>query len=839
VLLTDDGGTTWGDTVAVFEGADIGGSTSPYDTTFDISAFAAGKSSVQVGFNYAKRATSAYGAAWRMDDVVLNADGVPLVTENFDSAWGTYGDNPPAGWTILDFSIADPWNNNDWYGYYYSTGYDQVLLTFKQFYNDDTGDADTAWVLGTTDNWSTTQPVAMYTADQGTSSSPDFPSYDITSWANNQADVKIAFKYVANNNWYWYLDNVQVEGITLLADDVMTEAINSPNMGITGYNHDVSMQVYNLGTNSATFQDSVEIEKINKATYFYENFSNPQGWTGASPPVNVAGTWAVIDSGDEASPVWNNNDWYGYYYSTWSDTIARVFYSPIELQNEWLITPSLDFTGLTDLHLTFKQFYNDIGATSSDTGWVLGTTDDWATTQTIAMYNADQGTSSNPDFPDYDISAWADGQSNVKIAFKYVGDNDWYWYLDNVEIYAVLAPTVDYISGETVTALASLESREVVYTSTWNDPDAADYTLTTWTNLVGDEDPSNDTMSVGLTVYEHYESGGPDAGYYSWDSDKDGGTGDPYSWIDITGIGTPVTWDGGSLDNQYTYGIPLGFSFTFYGNPYDRIYLSMNGYASFDTITSTSSTNYHLPSTSGQDNILALLWDDLSDESGGTVYTYTNSVDTFIVSYVNWDFDIDLDQRIDAQLILTASDNGIKYQYQEVGPVITLSHSIGIEDDPGNIGLEFVYNGTPMGNIAMSGLAITFSYNPPAIDISVNNFTDTPATGLVGVGVDPDVEFSNLGSDPADNVPVRLTISPGTYDDPQTITSLPAGAFDTVSFSTFTPSTAGVYIMTAENELADGDDANDTLSFQYTAYDAIEDFESDDGGLLADGEYPQ
>jgi hypothetical protein len=659
---------------------------------YDITAYADEEDGYQVAFRYVGN----NGLYAYVDDATLIKDATQQVYTDFNG-WGPYGDNPPTGWTILDVHgpYADPWDNDDWHQYSlsswgnfarvsyssselqnewlispsmdFSAGYDQILLDFKQYYHDDTPDTDTGWVLGTTDNWATTQTIAMYTSDQGSSSSsPDYPTYDISSWANNQSDVRLAFKYVADNDWYWYLDSVQVEAITLVTDDVLTEAINSPNIGITGYNHEISVQVYNNGTNTVTFDDSTKIELLNKSILFFENFSNPQGWTGASPPVNTAGTWAIIDSGSTPG-TWDNNDWHGYYYSSWSDTVARVYYSPVEDQNEWLITPSLDLSSAPNAHLTFKQYYDDWSSDNTDTAWVLGTSDNWSTTQTIAMYaGADQGSSSNPDYPTYDISSWAAGQSNVKIAFKYVANDDFLWYVDDVEVYTALTPTADYISGETVSSLTSLESREIVYTSTWNDPDPGDYTLTTWTNLSGDLDASNDTMSANLKVYEHFETGGPDAGNYTWDTDKDGGTGDPYSWIDITGTGTPVTWDGGSSDDQYTYGIPMGFSFTFYDVAYDRIYLSKNGYASFDSITSTSSSNYTIPSTSGQENILALLWDDLSDESGGTAYYYSNNVDTFIVTYENWDFDTDLDQRIDMQFILTAGDRGIKYQYQEV-----------------------------------------------------------------------------------------------------------------------------------------------------------------------------
>ena len=112
-----------------------------------------------------------------------------------------------------------------------------------------------------------------------------------------------------------------------------------------------------------------------------ENFSN-WGPFGDNPPSG----WGIQDFGAAA---WDNNDWHKYYYSSWSDTVARVNYSPIENQDDWLITPGANFVGATACSLSFYCYYNDLGDT--DTLFVLGSSDgvnftdvirEWATADT-------------------------------------------------------------------------------------------------------------------------------------------------------------------------------------------------------------------------------------------------------------------------------------------------------------------------------------------------------------------------------------------------------------------------------------------------------------------------
>jgi hypothetical protein len=107
VLLSDDGGTTWGDTAVVFTAypdSVYGDSTAADSQWIDISSFAAGKSSIITAFLYLKRnyEVSDSAGSWMLNDITFMGDGNILLEEDFEGSWGPYGDVPPAGWIALD-----------------------------------------------------------------------------------------------------------------------------------------------------------------------------------------------------------------------------------------------------------------------------------------------------------------------------------------------------------------------------------------------------------------------------------------------------------------------------------------------------------------------------------------------------------------------------------------------------------------------------------------------------------------------------------------------------------------------------------------------------------------
>jgi hypothetical protein len=104
VLLSDDGGNVWADTVAIFADSSFGDSLTADSQWIDISSFAAGKSSIMAAFLYLKRGYEPADSAghWLINDVTFLADGDTLAFYNFEENWGPTGDAPPVGWIALD-----------------------------------------------------------------------------------------------------------------------------------------------------------------------------------------------------------------------------------------------------------------------------------------------------------------------------------------------------------------------------------------------------------------------------------------------------------------------------------------------------------------------------------------------------------------------------------------------------------------------------------------------------------------------------------------------------------------------------------------------------------------
>jgi hypothetical protein len=191
--------------------------------------------------------------------------------------------------------------------------------------------------------------------------------------------------------------------------------------------------------------------------------------------------------------------------------------------------------------------------------------------------------------------------------------------------------------------------------------------------------------------------GGPDTYGNSWvDSDELGGP--AYSWVDISGVGTPVTI---SSDDAYVGPIDMGLSFPFYGIDYNTIYISANGLLTFGGGSSVY-LNAIIPNTSEPNNFIAPLWDDLSPQIGGTVaYYYDSANQRFIVSYSN--VPIYTNGGGTGSLTFEAilySDGKILFEYGTLngGTAGLTSSTIGIENSTGVDGLLVVYNAAYLHN---------------------------------------------------------------------------------------------------------------------------------------------
>jgi hypothetical protein len=181
--------------------------------------------------------------------------------------------------------------------------------------------------------------------------------------------------------------------------------------------------------------------------------------------------------------------------------------------------------------------------------------------------------------------------------------------------------------------------------------------------------------------------GGPDAFGYRWiDSDEPGGP--TFSWVDISTVGTAVTFS--SLDDGNAT-IPFPFNFSYYGSAYSgNINVCTNGWLSF-TSTATLYTNSAIPSTTAPLNGIFPFWDDMNLTSGGTVYYYHDAANNrFIVEYLN------VPHYSSGELytfeVIMKPDGTILFQYLTMDPALLTSATIGVQNETGTVGLQVVYN---------------------------------------------------------------------------------------------------------------------------------------------------
>ena len=197
----------------------------------------------------------------------------------------------------------------------------------------------------------------------------------------------------------------------------------------------------------------------------------------------------------------------------------------------------------------------------------------------------------------------------------------------------------------------------------------------------GENDPR-----VGDPVVEGF--GGPDVFGYRWmDSDEPGGP--TFTWNDISLTGTTITELDG--DDELSNAIPLGFDFSFYGNTYDSVRVSTNGWMSFTSTTATGSTTYsnqHLPTSSGPENLIAPFWDDLHFRSANRA-TWTSDGSSFVVQFTDVDR-YTTGSNLTFQMEVRSSGE-IYYRYFSVAGV-TNDCTVGIQNATKDDGLTVAFN---------------------------------------------------------------------------------------------------------------------------------------------------
>lgn len=187
--------------------------------------------------------------------------------------------------------------------------------------------------------------------------------------------------------------------------------------------------------------------------------------------------------------------------------------------------------------------------------------------------------------------------------------------------------------------------------------------------------------------------GGSDPFGYTWTDN----TRQPqleFTWVDIMNRGVLI---GDSGDDNRDYGFfDLGFSFPFYGNNFDSLRVSSDGWLSFSDVlpcytdTFNCSFNRHLPWLWGPYDLLSPFWDNLELNDSSSIYFYSNN-DSAIISFLNLYYHGHSGGGpYSFQAILTPTGD-ITFQYLHV-PDSLYSATVGIQNQDGTVGLGILYN---------------------------------------------------------------------------------------------------------------------------------------------------
>ncbi|MBA4147106.1 MAG: S8 family serine peptidase [Verrucomicrobia bacterium] len=203
-----------------------------------------------------------------------------------------------------------------------------------------------------------------------------------------------------------------------------------------------------------------------------------------------------------------------------------------------------------------------------------------------------------------------------------------------------------------------------------------------------------------------------------------------YNWIDPTGMTALSLSNDGVSPAQ-----SLPFSFSFYGQSYDQIYISANGLIGFENQGLSTAVNADIPNASLPNNIIAPFWDDLNPAAAGTVYVGTTGTAPnrkAVISWVGVRHVSNPPTTFTFQAVLEEGFHRILFQYQDVKPASNhqsaagKSATIGVEHSSGLVAAKYSFNGS---TLLSNGQAIQFTAT------SSGGMNVTPSTNLVSSGI--------------------------------------------------------------------------------------------------------
>jgi hypothetical protein len=187
-----------------------------------------------------------------------------------------------------------------------------------------------------------------------------------------------------------------------------------------------------------------------------------------------------------------------------------------------------------------------------------------------------------------------------------------------------------------------------------------------------------------INMFLDSSSGGTDDFGYVWtDSDKKSDL--DFSWVSLQGKDSVISQP---EDDNRNYGpIPLGFSFPFYGDTFNSLYINTNGWIGFNHLK-LGDINDSLPSPKGPFNLIGIFWDDFIVTDSSRISIFSNP-DSFIVKYEKM-ARFAIGGSYTFQGILT-KEGKITFQYLSLTGQLN-SNTVGIQNQDASRSLPIAYN---------------------------------------------------------------------------------------------------------------------------------------------------
>jgi hypothetical protein len=195
-----------------------------------------------------------------------------------------------------------------------------------------------------------------------------------------------------------------------------------------------------------------------------------------------------------------------------------------------------------------------------------------------------------------------------------------------------------------------------------------------------------------------------------------------FNWVEIRGVGTPVTL---SDDQTVVVNLPTAFGpFRFYGQNYTQVSICGNGWVGLGSTTSSAYSNTALPSTS-LPPMFCLNWDDLYPPTGGGVRYYHDEANHRFV--VQWDSVayygnrsvFEKNQVILYDTTVAAVDGNCVAVLQYLTANQTNSATVGEQDPTRAIAIQALFDNVYHRGSApiVAGRAIKFTTDPPVVGV--------------------------------------------------------------------------------------------------------------------------